>query len=104
MLQSSTNLKLIDSLAQIILTLSPEERQLLDQNDVKILATAIAAQAEVLITGDLDLLILHPFGAVRILTPGDFQQIVKEQLEALGEDLLDFIGLADLENWLAHTP
>ncbi len=31
MLQSSTNLKLIDSLAQIILTLSPEERQLLDQ-------------------------------------------------------------------------
>jgi predicted metal-dependent hydrolase len=31
MLQTSTNLKLIDSLAQIILTLSPEERQLLDQ-------------------------------------------------------------------------
>jgi hypothetical protein len=31
MIQSSTNLKLIDSLAQIILTLSPEERQLLDQ-------------------------------------------------------------------------
>jgi hypothetical protein len=31
MVQSSTNLKLIDSLAQIILALSPEERQLLDQ-------------------------------------------------------------------------
>ena len=31
MIQSSTNLKLIDSLAQIILALSPEERQLLDQ-------------------------------------------------------------------------
>jgi hypothetical protein len=31
MIQSSTNLKLIDSLAQIILTLSPEERQLLNQ-------------------------------------------------------------------------
>jgi hypothetical protein len=31
MLQSSTNLKLIDSLAQIILTLSSEERQLLDR-------------------------------------------------------------------------
>ncbi len=31
MIQSATNLKLIDALAQIILALSPEERQLLDQ-------------------------------------------------------------------------
>lgn len=31
MLQSPTNLKLVDSLAQIILSLSPEERRLLDQ-------------------------------------------------------------------------
>jgi hypothetical protein len=31
MIQSPTNLKLVDSLAQIILTLSPEERRLLDQ-------------------------------------------------------------------------
>jgi predicted metal-dependent hydrolase len=31
MVQPSTNLKLIDSLAQIIFTLNPEERQLLDQ-------------------------------------------------------------------------
>jgi hypothetical protein len=31
MIQSATNLKLIDTLAQVILALSPEERQLLDQ-------------------------------------------------------------------------
>jgi hypothetical protein len=31
MIQSATNLKLIDALAQVILSLSPEERQLLDQ-------------------------------------------------------------------------
>ncbi len=31
MLQSPTNLKLVDSLAQIILALSPEERHLLDR-------------------------------------------------------------------------
>jgi hypothetical protein len=31
MIQSPTNLKLVDSLAQIILALSPEERRLLDQ-------------------------------------------------------------------------
>lgn len=26
-----------------------------------------------------------------------------DQLEALGEALLDFSGMADLENWLAHS-
>lgn len=31
MIQSATNLKLVDTLAQVILALSPEERQLLDQ-------------------------------------------------------------------------
>jgi hypothetical protein len=31
MIQSPTNVKLVDSLAQIILALSPEERRLLDQ-------------------------------------------------------------------------
>jgi uncharacterized protein len=48
--------------------------QLRDQNDVKILATAIVAEAQVLITGDLDLLVLHPFEAIEILTPSDFQR------------------------------
>jgi uncharacterized protein len=48
--------------------------QLRDRNDVKILATAIAAPAEVLITGDRDLLVLHPWPSFQILTPSDFQQ------------------------------
>ena len=47
--------------------------QLRDQNDVKILATAIVAEAQVLITGDLDLLVLNPFGSVEIISPIDFQ-------------------------------
>jgi uncharacterized protein len=68
----------LSSITQSISTLvsirSTEIPQLRDQNDIKILATAIAAQAQVLITGDLDLLILHPFGAIQILTPSDFQQ------------------------------
>jgi uncharacterized protein len=48
--------------------------QLRDQNDVKILATAIVSQSQVLITGDLDLLVLNPFEAIEILTPSDFQR------------------------------
>ena len=47
--------------------------QLRDQNDVKILATAIESQSEFLITGDLDLLVLNPFESIQILTPGEFQ-------------------------------
>jgi predicted nucleic acid-binding protein len=55
--------------------------QLRDQNDVKILATAIASQSQILITGDLDLLVLNPFKSmiygrletIEILTPSDFQ-------------------------------
>jgi uncharacterized protein len=48
--------------------------QLRDRNDVKILAAAIAAAAEVLITGDRDLLVLHPWPSLQILTPSDFHQ------------------------------
>ena len=47
--------------------------QLRDQNDVKILATAIVAEAQVLITGDLDLLVLNPFESIEIMNPIDFQ-------------------------------
>ena len=66
------------SIAQSISTMVEisdiEIPHLRDQNDVKILATAIASRSQVLITGDLDLLVLHPFGVIEILTPSDFQQ------------------------------
>jgi uncharacterized protein len=65
------------SISTLVVISSIEIPELRDQTDVKILATAIAAQAQILITGDLDLLILHPFRAIQILTPSDFQQIVR---------------------------
>jgi putative PIN family toxin of toxin-antitoxin system len=43
-----------------------------DPKDDKFLALAIDGLADVLITGDQDLLALHPFRGVRILTPADF--------------------------------
>ena len=46
--------------------------ELRDPKDNKIIAAALTAEAEVLITGDLDLLTLQEFSGIRILTPTDF--------------------------------
>jgi len=43
-----------------------------DKNDLPVLGTAIAADAPVLVTGDKDLLTLHPFQNIAILSPRDF--------------------------------
>ena len=43
-----------------------------DPEDVPILGTAIAASANVLVTGDKDLLVLNPFRGVAILSPREF--------------------------------
>ncbi len=43
-----------------------------DPKDDKFLELAIDGQADFLITGDLDLLALHPFHQTTILTPADF--------------------------------
>ncbi len=43
-----------------------------DAKDEKFLALALACQASVLISSDSDLLVLHPWRGVQILTPGAF--------------------------------
>lgn len=43
-----------------------------DPQDNKFLELAICGKADVLVTGDVDLLVLHPFRGVAILTPRDF--------------------------------
>ena len=40
-----------------------------DRDDDKFLETAVVGQADILITGDADLLSLHPFKGLPILTP-----------------------------------
>ena len=49
-----------------------EVPQLRDADDAVILASAIVIQAEVIITGDLDLLTLHDFENIPIITPQEF--------------------------------
>ncbi|HWZ15908.1 MAG TPA: putative toxin-antitoxin system toxin component, PIN family [Mucilaginibacter sp.] len=43
-----------------------------DSKDDKFLNLATDANASCIITGDKDLLVLHPFGNISILSPGDF--------------------------------
>ena len=49
---------------------SPIERTVpTDADDDAVIATALAAKAELIVTGDSDLLALHPFRGARILAP-----------------------------------
>jgi uncharacterized protein len=43
-----------------------------DPRDNKFLELAIACRATHIVSGDKDLLVLHPFRGISILTPGDF--------------------------------
>jgi len=43
-----------------------------DADDDVVLATAVAANATVIVTGDLDLLILRSYRGIEIVTPRDF--------------------------------
>ncbi|PAW75779.1 MAG: putative toxin-antitoxin system toxin component, PIN family [Pedosphaera sp. Tous-C6FEB] len=47
-----------------------------DSDDDAILATALAAEAEYLVTGDQDLLVLGRFGTARIVTPREFSEVL----------------------------
>ena len=43
-----------------------------DPKDNKFLEVAINGQAEIIITGDKDLLILHPYHSIQIVTPAQY--------------------------------
>jgi putative PIN family toxin of toxin-antitoxin system len=46
-----------------------------DPRDDKFLEVAVHGKADVLITGDADLLALHPFHGIAILAPGDYLEL-----------------------------
>jgi predicted nucleic acid-binding protein len=43
-----------------------------DAKDNKVLELALAAKASVIVASDADLLVLHPFRGIAIVTPGDY--------------------------------
>ena len=53
------------------------EVELRDKDDLPILAAAIAGEAEVLVTGDKELLGLGRFGSLKILSPRQFWEMLK---------------------------
>jgi len=54
-----------------------------DADDDAVIATALAAQADVIVTGDSDLLTLHPYKSIQILNAADALQLV---LNKIGTD------------------
>ena len=59
-----------------------EIRACRDAKDNKFLELAVSGHASYLITGDHDLLALHPFRKIAILTPADFLQVIEKEAAA----------------------
>jgi len=59
----------------------PIERTVRDVDDDAVIATALAAKADVIATGDSDLLVLHPCQEIQILNAADALQLVQNKIE-----------------------
>lgn len=51
-----------------------------DADDDEVLAVAIAAEAEMILTGDKDLLVLKQFQGIRILSPRQFVELLDRRM------------------------
>jgi len=69
-----TLLKQFTSLAALV-PVTEEVTLSRDPKDDKYLSLAKAAEAEIIITGDKDLLVLHPFNSIAIITPANFLKL-----------------------------
>lgn len=52
-----------------------------DADDDAVVATALAAQADIIATSDSDLLVLHPYQEIQILDAADALQLVHSKIE-----------------------
>ena len=59
-----TNAEIVDIIETVSICRDPKDNMLLE--------LAVAGEANFLITGDTDLLVLHPFREVQIMTPREF--------------------------------
>ena len=60
---------------------TPVERTVRDVDDDVVIATALAAQAEIIVSGDDDLLTLHPWHRIQILNAADALQHIQNKTE-----------------------
>lgn len=66
---------LSEAASEICREVYPIEPTSRDPNDDKILACASASQADYLVTGDEDLLVIKQYGRTKILSPKDFESL-----------------------------
>ncbi|MCY7333106.1 MAG: putative toxin-antitoxin system toxin component, PIN family, partial [Pseudanabaena sp. CAN_BIN31] len=59
-------------LSETCLPISVDVQELRDPDDAVIIGTAIAAKAKIIVSGDLDLLVLKEFANIPILIPTNF--------------------------------
>lgn len=64
-------IRLLGHIAERVSVIHPI-RACRDPRDDKFLALAVSGEADIVITGDADLLVLHPFRGMAILTPADY--------------------------------
>ena len=62
--------------AEIVTPSRLDERVCRDKDDDVVLATGLAGKADVIVTGDDDLLVLKEFRGIRILSPRQFLQLL----------------------------
>jgi uncharacterized protein len=62
--------------ASLLVELTGELRACRDPDDDKLLETAVFGNADCLVTGDKDLLVLDPFQGIPIITPSGFMTLV----------------------------
>jgi putative PIN family toxin of toxin-antitoxin system len=69
-----TRLAFIENIISNSLSIEPKERILAcrDPKDNMFLELGVTAGASCIISGDQDLLVLHPFRTIPIISPGDF--------------------------------
>ena len=76
--QTRTATKLISEAAQMVNPYSMVSGVCRDPDDDQILSCALSAEADYLVTGDMDLLELKEFHGIKILTPGAFELLFED--------------------------
>jgi len=76
---SNEIVKFLSEEAKIVKPVKIQGKPCRDPDDIKILATAIAGEVDVIVTGDEDLLILKKFKKIPILSPKEFWKFLKKK-------------------------
>ena len=73
---TQTTLSAYAELCEFVTPTSLPKRVCRDKNDDVVLATAVTGKADVIVTGDDDLLVLKSYQGIRIVTPRQFLELL----------------------------